>query len=168
VRAPTPLAGHSFGRLKVIEIAGSDKHGKTRWRCACACGRAITVRGAHLMSGITRSCGCLAKETLRKNGERSARHGHARVGHRSLTYSSWQAMLKRCNNPHHRYYKNYGGRGIKVCNRWLKFENFLADIEERTSGTTIDRIDNDGNYCKRNCRWATPSQQRRNQRGIYV
>lgn len=83
---------------------------------------------------------------------------------RSSTYESWNDIIKRCTNPNHKRYKDWGGRGIKVCERWLKFEHFLEDMGECPNGLTIDRINNDGNYCKENCRWATRKKQCRNKR----
>jgi hypothetical protein len=93
-------------------------------------------------------------------------HGHARKGKQTGTYLSWKEMKKRCANPNQKYWKNYGGRGIRVCDRWLNsFENFLADMGERPEGTSIDRYpNNDGNYEPGNCRWATRKQQRANRR----
>lgn len=93
-------------------------------------------------------------------------HGHARAGRESGAYISWKSMVKRCTNPNAKDWPDYGGRGIEVCDRWREFQNFLADMGERPAGMTLDRIDVDGNYELANCRWATPSEQRRNQRRV--
>jgi hypothetical protein len=91
-------------------------------------------------------------------------HGHSLVGKVSPTYKTWLRMKERCYNPHKDKYKYYGGRGIKVCARWSKFENFLADMGEKPAGLTLDRVDNDGDYKPSNCRWATLKEQARNKR----
>lgn len=96
--------------------------------------------------------------------ERSTTHGHARRGRQSDTYRCWAAMLRRCFNSNVKDFPNYGGRGITVCDRWLSFENFLADMGERPKGLSIDRVDCDGNYEPGNCRWATPKEQAANRR----
>lgn len=89
-------------------------------------------------------------------------HGHSTRTHKSPTWQSWHAMFARCTRPSHRFYARYGGRGITICERWQSFENFLADMGERQTGTSLDRIDNGGNYEPGNCRWADASTQQRN------
>jgi len=103
-------------------------------------------------------------ETKLKIGISSFIHGHSGNG-KSITYTSWRSMIQRCNNSKHADYYKYGGRGIKVCERWEKFENFLEDMGERPEGLTIDRIDNSRDYILENCRWATRSQQQKNKGG---
>ena len=124
-----------------------------KFLCRCRCGNKKTVQLWHLRSGHTTSCGC---EKTRK----SITHGKSNTPE----IRTWQGMKQRCLNINNNRYKDYGGRGIKVCKRWLKFENFYKDMGERPKGTTLDRIDNNGNYEPSNCRWATPEQQYSNMR----
>ena len=153
------LTGRTFGRLTVSHQIESDKTGRARWSCICECGKNnIEVSGRQLLRGKTRSCGCLYKET--RTVSKNKKHGY--FGTR--IYSIWSGMMSRCNNSNHDFYHRYGGRGVKLCERWHKFERFLEDVGLPPSDQhTLDRFpDNDGNYEPSNVRWATQSEQCRN------
>lgn len=156
--ATASLIGRTFGRLVAIEYVSRSK-----WRCRCECGQEHVTTRACLVGGESRSCGCLQRELVSR---RSTRHGHERGCGKSPTYRTWFAMLARCHNPNSTAYKRYGGRGIKVCERWRNsFAAFLEDMGERPQKHSIDRWPNNaGNYEPGNTRWATAAQQAANKR----
>jgi len=150
-----------YGRLIVIEEAGRNLCGHRRFECRCDCGTVRVATACDLRSGHTRSCGCLAREMLSR---RRTTHGYSRGDKRSPEYSAWAGMIQRCTNPRNDSYKRYGGRGIKVCERWRNsFADFRADVGERPGpGYSLDRTENDGHYEPGNARWATLQMQSRN------
>jgi hypothetical protein len=149
------VAGQRFGQLTAIRDAGRLRK-EVAWLCHCDCGGSSIVPGYKLRSGATQSCGC------RKG---SWRHGYGKPLTRHPIYRAWLHMRDRCTNPNHRQWKDYGGRGIAVCERWSNFTNFLADVGERpTPKHSLDRINNNGNYEPENVRWATKVQQNNNTR----
>jgi hypothetical protein len=159
------IAGRRFGRWTVLAIHPERvRYGKIScvlWLARCDCGSERIVFAATLRSGVSKSCGCFRREQAIKQ---NTRHGHTSGGRRSLAYARWQGMLRRCFNPNVRQYCWYGGRGITVCERWLKFENFYADMSDPPPGLSLDRINVNGDYEPGNCRWATPTEQVRNRR----
>lgn len=152
----TDLTGQKFGRLTVIDLAHTYEMGRAKWNCVCECGGKSTPLGHALRHGRTKSCGCLAKEMSRI---RRLTHGMEKT----RQYKIWVGMRNRCRNPKTSYYHIYGGKGITVCKEWESFEKFWEDMKEGYSDElSIDRVDSNGNYCKENCRWATPKEQGKN------
>lgn len=150
------ITGQVFGKLTVLEKRGQNERSESLWLCKCECGKEVIIRGRGLRSGNANTCGyCL-------RCKRNYKHG----GYKTLAYKSWTSMKYRCYEPTNNRYKDYGGRGIQVCDRWLNsFENFLADMGERPSTDySLDRIDVNGNYEPSNCRWITKMAQMSNKR----
>jgi hypothetical protein len=153
------LTGKSFGLWTVLALHPERYAWRSgafaQWLCRCeGCGTERVVLGGSLRRGLSRSCGGCGR----------VKHGHCRNHQSTRVYEVWHSMTQRCYNPNHPAYANYGGRGICVCERWHSFVNFLVDMGEPPPGLTIERKENDGNYELGNCKWATRSEQRRNQR----
>lgn len=153
---PTDFSGRVFGGITIL------RHKTARdWWAKCACGVKFSVRIDHVMNGATRSCGCLQRALAI---QRFTVHGMSHTTEHNI----WLSMRQRCEKPKAHAYKDYGGRGIYVCERWRVFANFYADMGPRPKGHTLERINNDGNYEPGNCKWATPKEQARNRRNSAI
>ena len=148
------LTGQKFGRLTVIKRVENSKHGHIMYLCQCECGKQKNIIASSLLSGHTKSCGCLNKEVITK---------HGLIHHRIR--SIYKGMKERCYNSHCKKFKYYGGKRIKICDEWLNdLKNFYnwAMINGYQDNLTIDRIDSNGNYEPNNCRWIDMKMQLRN------
>lgn len=173
------ITGQRFGRMLVLGKASEPAvNGGSLWRCICDCGQEKTVNSGCLRRGNTKSCGCLAAEWSRWMGSnrefiakripKTTRHGHKRTGLASPEYRTWLGMKRRCYDPKCKDFPNWGGRGIKVCERWnASFEAFLDDMGPKPVGYTIDRLNPNLDYGPSNCRWAPQAAQgAENRRGL--
>lgn len=149
--------GDKYNRLTAISENGKDKYGRLLFLFKCDCGNEYSGRGTNVKNGYTKSCGCLQRENFKSN---VTKHGMSDT----LLYSKWQSMKKRCSDKNYHAYHRYGGRGISVCDEWIgDFKAFHDDMANTYfEGSQLDRIDNDGNYCKENCRWTTPKENANN------
>ena len=158
------LKGEKFGRLTIIEQQGIDKNRRALWLCRCDCGSEVVLTSTILVSGHAKSCGCLRKE---KTSERAKTHGLSKT----RIYAIWCHMKDRCYNQNETKYKDYGGRGITICDEWLHdFQAFYdwAMANGYADNLTIDRKDVNGNYCPENCRWANAKTQASNKRTSHL
>lgn len=155
------MTGQTIGRWTVLQRGAQTPGGQTTWTCVCECGAEKDVTAILLRDGRSRSCGCLKSELT---VARSTRHGHSNSVRVTPTYHSWAGMIQRCTNPQSSRWKDYGGRGITVCERWMTFADFLADMGVKPPRTSIERTRNDVGYEPGNCTWATSKTQSRNKR----
>lgn len=160
--------GQRFGRLTVLSLRNRASRvplRRTTWTCQCDCGTVVDVEAGKLASGHTQSCGCYMRERASQANLRHGQSSHPNGGNATKEYNTWMLMLRRCHKVGSQDYAQYGGRGITVCERWHTFDLFFSDMGAAPSPShSIERLDNERGYEPGNCKWATPKEQRRNQR----
>ncbi len=158
------ISGQKFGRLTALRWVGKNQSGHSLWECQCECGKLKSIAVSNMTKGMTKSCGCWKAEMIASVGRRNSVHGEGRHGHETREWTAYNAMHQRCSGKNQ---PDYGGRGIKVCDRWSGkrgYVEFLKDMGRRPDGCSLDRMDVDGDYTPDNCRWADAVTQRNNQR----
>ena len=153
MRKPIIKKGDKYNFLTAIKFDHMDGHGNAYWLFKCDCGNESVAQVNNVKRGAVKSCGCLLKKIHITHGMTN-----------TFEYNAWHHMKQRCINKSNHAYKNYGGRGITICKRWLNFENFYKDMGKRPRGMSLDRVDNNKGYYKENCRWATVVEQNNNMR----
>ena len=153
------MEGKRFGELTILKMKSEKKpYIDSTFECVCSCGNYRICNGRYLRRGSIKRC-IPCKRILHAKSVK--RHGMTKT----TIYGVWRSMLARCTKPQATSFKDYGGRGITVCDRWMKFENFYEDMGDREKGLELDRIDNNRGYSKDNCRWTTSAENNRNKRG---
>ena len=157
------IKAKKYNRLTAIKFVKKVKTSQY-WLFECDCGVKKIIRASSVGKGHTKSCGCLQREVVKMYCKNNIVHGMVKT----KTYRSWSSMKERCLNKSHKSYKDYGGRGITICREWMKFENFYKDMGDRPPKKTLDRINNDKGYFKKNCKWSTSKEQSNNKRNNWI
>lgn len=165
------LIGRTFNRLTITNVSPPTKKGKRFAHCNCVCGNNKLIELWSVTAGVVKSCGCYQREMGAIQGIKNIKHGYCRrLEPRKAEHAIWNMIVQRCTNKKNKQWRDYGGRGIKVCRRWrYSFALFIKDVGPRpTNRHSIERIDNNSHYMPSNCRWALPKEQARNKRNNLI